>query len=250
MTKGESLQPRQKWQLPSIMSILSPQRKVSHARSTTIYDINDGLPRHVFVSRRRNHHEFNSNGFDWDSISSLNSFEKPQEEQININNFCHCNPYTLNNFVHSSPKSLEARKQSSPLLIEPSHNRSSKITALTRAGSVSLLRESSSIDDHIRANQYIYSMATWRMYKRIETARAQKRIFENMNASNNPSTFLPSNLMDRSHGRDGVCLEEKSSNSEHDFDEKAVENDKDHEDVYRDGDSESYGHADQFQIEL
>ena len=44
-----------------------------------------------------------------------------------------------------------------------------------------------------------------------------------------------------------VCLEEKSSNSEHDFDEKAVENDKDHEDVYRDGDSESYGDADQFQ---
>ena len=186
MRRGDLPESRRKWQLPSLISMLPSHSKVSTERSKTFDEAIDGLPRHVFITTTFNTQNsqcrrnlIDSSGFPSHPLT-WQSFESAKDGQT----FLHNQLQKINQFPRSpGAMATVLRRQSSPLLIQTSNQYSRMNFSSPNCASD---------EQAIRASQYLYNMATWRMYKRIEAARTQKRLTQGGNGTHIPHAFVPS----------------------------------------------------------
>jgi len=239
---SSSIQRRNKWKFPSLMSILSPQTKVNSTRSKSFINADVRSQRNVFLSssfgssRDRSVHRYsNTTGFTW------NPFAPRSYDSSNIANITILQ--TDNDTSQSTQ--MATRRPSAPLLIK---SRNSSLFSTPTTSSCSSFNNS--LDDQtIRANQYLYNMATWRMYKRIENARAQKRMVEGINVNHIPNAYIPGNDTmgnnDHQYRVNNHPEEKENMISEHTGNFERSNSDHDHE-----ADLEGDEHSIQFHIDL
>ena len=229
--REQSLQRQNKWKFPSLMSILSPQSKVTSTRSKSFLSPGVRSRRNVYLSssfgtsRDQSVHSYNNRtGFTWNPFAAR-SFDSSNITDIRI---------LQSNDTSQENTAIASRRPSSPLLIKSRNQSSVFNTPSTTSSSFN-----NSLDDQtIRANQYLYNLATWRMYKRIENARAHKRRVEGINVNHIPNAYIPGNEI----GFEGNPEEKENMQLERNFDRSHSENENDDPD----GDE----HSIQFHIDL
>lgn len=178
------------------MSILPAQHKITTTRGKRFCEVENKSAKTIFGSKpsknsrvRNQQNAHNVHNFLWNAFSSR-SHENPNRNNIIVQKSDSFHSSSIDTYSRSSSDaSMAIKKQSSPLLIK-TRSRSSRLY-YTPSTSLSSSYSGSLEDQTILANQYIYNMATWRMYRRIEQARARKRMQEGIMVTHIPKAFIP-----------------------------------------------------------